>query len=93
MAEITIQELEKAASNIERISSFIGERRDWIVGDGGEEQAIAIKGSVKALAKALVDLSGVEPDPEFMIKLPPKLEPSAKISAARACQYSPSTNT
>ena len=50
MAEITIQELEKAAGNIERISAFIGERRDWIGGDGGEEQATAIKGSVKALA-------------------------------------------
>jgi hypothetical protein len=87
MAEITIQELEKAASNIERISSFIGERRDWIVGEGGEEQAIAIKGSVKALAKALVDLSGVEPDPDFMIKLPPKLEPGAKISAARLSKF------
>jgi hypothetical protein len=87
MAEITIQELEKAAGNIERISAFIGERRDWIVGDGGEEQATAIKGSVKALAKKLVDLSGVEPDPDFMIKLPPKLEPSAKISAARLSKF------
>jgi hypothetical protein len=87
MAGITIQELEKAAGNIERISAFIGERRDWIVGEGGEEQAAGIKGSVKALAKKLVDLSGVEPDPDFRIKLPPKLEPSAKISAARLSKF------
>ena len=87
MVEITIHELEKAAKNIERISAFIGERRDWIVGDGGEEQAVAIKGSVKALAKTLVDKTGVEPDPDFKIKLPAKLEPSAKISAARLSKF------
>jgi hypothetical protein len=87
MADITIEELEKAARNIERISAFIGERRDWIVGDGGEEQATAIKGSAKALAKVLVDKTGVEPDPDFMVKLPNKLEPSAKVSAARLSKF------
>ena len=35
MAGITIEELEKATHNVERISVFIGERRDWIVADGG----------------------------------------------------------
>ena len=87
MADITIEELEKAARNIERISVFIGERRAWIVGEGGEAQATAIQDRARALAISLVDHTGVTPDPEFKIKLPSKLEPSAKISAARLSKF------
>ena len=87
MPDITIEELEKAARNIERISSFIGERRDWIVGEGGEAKATAIRGSAKALSQKLVEATGTEPDSDFMIKLPTKLEPSAKISAARLSKF------
>jgi hypothetical protein len=88
MAGITIEELEKATHNVERISVFIGERRDWIVADGGEEHAVAIQDRTRALAKMLVNLTGVEPDPEFKIKLPPKLTSSTKISAARLSKFS-----
>lgn len=87
MAEITIEELEKAARNIERIAVFIGERRQWIVGEGGEEQATAIRDSVRALATMLADHTGAQPDPDFKIKLPLKLEPSAKISASRLSKF------
>ena len=87
MSGITIEELEKAASNIERISAFIGERRDWIVGEGGESKAKAIRDGAKALAKKLAEISGIEPDPELRLKLPAKLEPSAKISAARLSKF------
>jgi hypothetical protein len=88
MAGITIEELEKATRNVERISVFIGERRDWIVGDGGESHAVTIQNHTRALAKLLVDLTGVEPDPEFKIKLPKKLTSSTKISAARLAKFS-----
>ena len=84
MAVITIGELEKAARNVERISVFIGERRDWVVGEGGEEQANAIRDHARSLATMLVENTGAQLDPELEIKLPPKLEPSATISAARA---------
>jgi hypothetical protein len=87
MSDITIEELEKAARNIERISAFIGERRDWIVGDGGESKATAIRGSARALAARLAEESGIEPDPDLQLKFPPKLEPSAKISAARLAKF------
>jgi hypothetical protein len=87
MAGITIEELDKAARDIERISVFIGERRDWIVGDGGDAQAAAIQDGARALAKLLVDLTGIEPDPECKIKLPPKLKSSTKISAARLSKF------
>jgi len=87
MADITNQELEKAARNIERISAFIGERRDWIVGEGGEAQANKIRDQARALATMLAESTGTRPDPDFMIKLPAKLEPSAKISANRLSKF------
>jgi hypothetical protein len=87
MADITNEELEKAARNIERISAFIGERRDWIVGEGGEEQANAIRDHARTLATMLAESTGTQPDSDFMIKLPPKLEPSAKISATRLSKF------
>lgn len=87
MADITNEELEKAARNIERISAFIGERRHWIVGEGGEKQANAIRDHARILATMLAENTGTEPDSDFKIKLPPKLEPSAKISATRLSKF------
>jgi len=87
MADITKEELEKAARNIERISAFIGERRDWVVGEGGESQATAIQDGVRALATMLAHHTGTQPDPDFKIKLPQKLKPSAKISANRLSKF------
>jgi DNA-binding transcriptional regulator/RsmH inhibitor MraZ len=87
MADITNEELEKAARNIERISAFIGERRDWIVGEGGEEQANVIRDHAKTLATMLAESTGTQPDSDFKITLPSKLEPSAKISATRLSKF------
>jgi hypothetical protein len=87
MSNITREELEKAASNLGRVSAFIGERRDWIVGEGGESKAIAIRGSARLLAIKLAEQSGVDPDPDLTVKFPPKLTPSAKISAARLSKF------
>jgi hypothetical protein len=88
MAEITIEELDKAARNIARISTFIGERRDWTVGDGGEAMAHEISANSRALTRILVRTTGTEPDPEFEVTMPPKLEPSSEISALRLAKFS-----
>lgn len=87
MSDITIQELEKAAQNIERVSAFIGERRDWMVGEGGEATATTIRESARAIAAHLAVTTGVEPDPDFKVRLPAKLEPSSKISAGRLAKF------
>ena len=87
MSNITREELEKAASNVGRVSTFIGERRDWIVGEGGELNAIAIRGSARLLALKLAQKSGVDPDPDLQLKFPPRLTPSAKISATRLSKF------
>jgi hypothetical protein len=87
MSDLTIEEFEKAAENIERISAFIGERRDWIVGEGGEARATDIREIARALATRVAEKTGIDPDDKFTIKFPPKLEPSAKISAARLSKF------
>jgi len=87
MAEIRIEELDKAARNIARISTFIGERRDWSVGDGGEAMAQEIRANASALAELLVRATGADPEPGFEVTLPPKREPSAEISAGRLAKF------
>lgn len=87
MSNITRDELEKAANNLGRVSTFIGERRDWIVAEGGETNAIAIRGSARLLAIKLAERSGVNPDPNLELTLPPKLTPNARISAARLSKF------
>jgi len=87
MSNITREELEKAANNLGRVSAFIGERRDWIVGEGGESKAIAIRGTARLLALKLAEKSGVDPDPHLKLKVPPKLTPNATISAARLSKF------
>ena len=87
MSDITIEEVDIAARNIERISDFFGERRDWIVGEGGESNATAIRDSARALATMLAEKTGVEPDSDFKVKFAAKLEPSAKVSAARLSKF------
>ena len=87
MSNITREELEKAASNLGRVSAFIGERRDWIVGEGGESNAVAIRGTARLLAIKLAEKSGVDPDPDLKLKFPPKLTPNAKISAVRLSKF------
>jgi hypothetical protein len=88
MAEITIEELNKAARNIERISTFIGERREWSVGDGGEAMAHEIRANACALTSLLIRATGIELDPDFAVTLPPKLEPPSEISAVRLAKFS-----
>ena len=87
MSTIKKEELEKAASNLGRVSAFIGERRDWTVGAGGESKAIAIRGSARLLAIKLAEKSGVEPDPDLKLEFPKKLTPSSKISADRLSRF------
>jgi hypothetical protein len=88
MAEITTEELDKAARNIARISTFIGERRNWTVGDGGEAMAHEIRANARALASVLVRATGMEPNSGIEVILPPELEPSAEISAVRLAKFS-----
>jgi hypothetical protein len=37
--KITVEELEKASHNVQRLAEFIGERRDWILATDAEDAA------------------------------------------------------
>ena len=87
MSTITTEELEKTVKNLGRVSAYIGERRDWVVGEGGESETIAIRGSARLLAIKLAEKSGVDPDPDLKLEFPPKLTPRAEISATRLAKF------
>lgn len=87
MAEIAIQELDKAARNLERVAGFLGERRSWIVGEGGEPDATNVRDAASTLAKLITDVTAIRLDLASKPKPPPKLEPSAKVSAVRLSKF------
>jgi hypothetical protein len=87
MAEFTIQELEKAARNLERVAEFLGERRSWIVGEGGSPDAINVRDAAFTLFKLLTNMTAVGLHFDSKPKPPPKLEPSAMVSAVRLSKF------
>ncbi len=40
--QITVEELEKASHNVQRLFGFIGERRGWILASDAEDAASAL---------------------------------------------------
>jgi hypothetical protein len=87
MVEITVQELEKAARNLERVAAFLGERRNWIVGEGGESDATNVRDAASTLFKLITNETTVGLNFKSKPKPPTKLEPSAKVSALRLSKF------
>lgn len=85
--EITTQELEMASRNLQRMSGFIGERRGWLLGTGGEMVAAYASKTTASLAEGIADLTDRRIEPPSSIQQPPVLEPSAKISADRLSKF------
>jgi hypothetical protein len=86
--QITLDDLQKAARNLERLAVFVGERRSWILAEGCEEPALA----TRETAQSLIDLlSGWDTDADDTVptaRPPQLLEPAAKISAGRMSKFS-----
>ena len=86
--QITTQELEKAARNIERISEFLAVRRGWILADGADE---ALEDARKAAANlgefltALMTARQIEPAAEA--PSPPETLPPEEVSTARIARF------
>lgn len=85
--QITVDELEKASRNVQRLSEFIGERRGWILATDAEAAA----SSLTKAAQSLNDLVANLADPEILeaieIHQPKMLEPSGSVSAARLTRF------
>ncbi len=85
--EITTQELEKASRNLERMSQFVGERRGWLLGTGGEAAARHARETTASLAEGIAELTDGRIGPLSSVQQPPEMEPSAKISGNRLSKF------
>ena len=85
--EITSQDLEMASQNLARMSGFIGERRGWLLGTGGEMGAAYASKTTASLAEGIAELTERRIEPPSFVQQPPELEPSAQISADRLSKF------
>jgi hypothetical protein len=85
--EITSHELEMASRNLERMSGFIGERRGWLLGTGGEMVAAYASKTTASLAEGIADLTNGRIELPSSVQQPPELEPAAKLSADRLSKF------
>ncbi len=85
--KITTQELEKASRNLERMSQFVGERRRWLLGTGGETAAAHARKTAASLAEGIAALTDGRIGPLSSVQQPPEMEPSAKISGNRLSKF------
>ena len=87
---IGTEELEKAARNLERLSQFMGERRDWLLGMDAERAALETRNSAQALSDLLTEwVDGSGDDIGIgRVRQPPGLEPTGKVSAGRLAKFS-----
>jgi len=85
--EITSQELEKASRNLERMAEFIGERRAWSVGAGGETIIHNAYETSASLARGISGLTDGRVESVSIVQQPPELQPSALISANRLSKF------
>ena len=85
--EITIQELEKASRNVERLAEFIGERRGWNLALGDETAATFARDAAESLSEEIAGLTDGEIELPSSFNQPPLLEPSGKVSAKRLSKF------
>jgi len=76
-----------ASRNLQRMSGFIGERRGWLLGTGGEMIAAYASKTTASLAEGIADLTDGRIEPPSSVQQPPELEPSAKLSADRLSKF------
>ena len=85
--EITIQELEKASRNLERLAEFIGERRGWALASGDETAATHAREAAESLSKEIAGMTDGEIELPSSFNQPSPLEPSSRVSAKRLSRF------
>ena len=85
--EITIQELEKASQNLERLAEFIGARRGWTLASGGETAATCAREAAESLSKEIAGMTDDEIEFPSSFNQPSLLEPSSRVSAKRLSKF------
>jgi hypothetical protein len=85
--QITVEELEKASHNVQRLFGFIGERRDWILASDAEGAASALAEAAKSLSVVVSDLAASGDSDEVEVRFPAKLQPSGRVTAGRLIKF------
>ncbi len=85
--QITVEELEKASNNVQRLFGFIGERRDWILASDAEGAASALAEAAKSLSVVVSDLAASGDSDEVEVRQPAKLQPSGRVTAGRLIKF------
>jgi len=85
--QITVEELEKASNNVQRLFGFIGERRDWVLASDAEGAATSLAEAVRSLAVVVASLTDSDDAESLVVRQPVKLEPSGRVTAARLTKF------
>lgn len=85
--QITVEELDKASRNIQRLSEFIGERRDWVLASDAGEAAASFAEAARSLSAVISGLTDGGEAGEFAIRQPARLEPSSRVLAPRLTKF------
>lgn len=85
--QITTNELEKAAKNLERLSAFLGERRTWNLGSGAESAASATKEAATFLANTVAGMVEGVDETDIATRQPETLQPPGQVSANRLQKF------
>ena len=85
--QITVEELEKASHNVQRLSEFIGERREWILASDAGEAATSFANAARSLATVISDLTESEGRNDVEIRQPATLKPSSRVAAPRLNKF------
>lgn len=84
--QITVEDLQKAARNLRRMSQFLGERRGWILASDAESAALSVTAAAQSLVEELSRIGG-DPDEEVPFRHPKGLEPAGKVSSVRLTKF------
>jgi hypothetical protein len=85
--KITVEELEKASHNVQRLAEFIGERRDWILASDAEEAALSLAEAAQSLTAVIAKLSVANDSDSIEVRQPARLNPSGRITGARLIKF------
>jgi hypothetical protein len=86
--QITVEELQKASRSVERLSEFIGERRDWMLASDAGDAATLLAEAARSLDEALLKLVASGGTDEPRVRHPARLEPPGRVTPTRLVKFS-----
>ena len=85
--QITVEELQKASRNVERLSEFVGERRDWMLASDAGNAAASLADAARSLDEVISKLVASDDLDEPQARQPAKLEPPGQVTPGRLVKF------